>query len=354
MLKSYISKLGILVVICLCLFQTVTADVQVTTGGVYFPDSNIILGPSSQIFTNITPLPTASETLIYVGTDFINFSATHDTTVTDLLHSSSEWNFTGSSTAGTLSITSSSEENRKYEFMVDGSINSIEYGNGHVSFSYGSWSTHTFAIRLSSGVYIYEWWNSATTDTYLKPKISEGQSIQFIITQYSGTGSVTFHWFKEGVDQSNNATFFTTSWASWGDNAEIICYLTDDLGQSRNITWDPVVTLLKATGSAEAVDTTRPNQFIDAVKALDLEEMMNAEMNMYTDLMGPLFFLLILGIPFVMIWIRSESLVIPGGLGIIVGTILILFMPTPYQAPIILIITISIISIMVGIYKERR
>lgn len=210
-------------------------------------------------------------------------------------------------------------------------------------------------VQIASAASIDSWNNSISGDSFLKPDVQEGETIQFNISGYSGVAPITFHWFRNGTNQSHNSSTYSTSWPDWGDSAEVTCYITDGIaGQSRNITWTPTITVLKAGGIAEQIDTTRPDEFITGVEDLDLEAMLDAEMNMYIDLMGPMFFLLILGVPFVMIWIRSESLVIPGGLGLIIGVMLLGFMPTPYQAPIVLIIVISIMSVIIGIYKDRK
>lgn len=211
------------------------------------------------------------------------------------------------------------------------------------------------AIPIVSGLpTINTYTNDISNDTSLSPVVQEGQEINFSVLTYTSVDGPDYYWYRDGVVISNNFPDYTTSWTRWGDNAEIVVYIVDSDGNSSNLTWNPVIILIRATGTPEQINLTRANEFKAGVQNFDLEEMLAAEMGMYTDQMGSLFFLLIIGVPFVMIWLRTESLIIPSALGVVLGGILILFMPPVYQTTIIIILVISITGILLGIYKDRR
>ena len=81
--------------------------------------------------------------------------------------------------------------------------------------------------------------------------------------------------------------------------------------------------------------------------------MLAAQMYMYTDIMGVLFFLMIIGIPMIMVYVRTESLLLPGIIGIVAGGILVSFMPVAYQTPAIILIVVSVAGVILGLFKER-
>lgn len=212
----------------------------------------------------------------------------------------------------------------------------------------------TLVLLLLTGAaqaqHILTWNNSVSNDKFLSPVISEGQSVIFNVDVVDVT---MHHWYRDGVDQSHNFDTFTTNWDKWGDAAEITYYGTGAGTPTENLTWAPVILRARATSTAIPVDTTRSDDFINATDDMDFELMLAAQMYMYTDLMGVLFFLFIIGVPMTMTYIRTESLLIPGILGIVSGGFLISFMPTAYQAPAVLLIVISIAGIIMGLFKER-
>jgi len=206
-------------------------------------------------------------------------------------------------------------------------------------------------LGSAQGQTILTWSNDVTNNVALKPMVSEGQSITFDV---STVDVDIHHWYRNGIDQGHDFDNYTTSWASWGDTAEVI-YIGEAAGgaMTDNLTWEPVIVVVRATSTAIPVDTTRSDEFINATDDMGIEKMLAAEMYMFTDKMGVLFFLFIIGIPMVMVYIRTESLLVPGVLGVISGGFLVSFMPTAYQVPAILLIVISVAGIIMSLFKER-
>lgn len=202
----------------------------------------------------------------------------------------------------------------------------------------------------AQGQEILTWSNDVTNDKFLKPVISAGQSITFNV---GVVDVVIHHWYKDGIDQSHDYDNYTASWDNWGDLAEVT-YIGENAGMfTNNLTWEPVIVVVRATSTAIPVDTVRSNDFINAIDEMDIEAILAAELYMYTDFMGALFFLFVIGIPMVMVYIRTESLLMPGVLGVISGGFLIVFIPTVYQAPIVILIVVSIAGIIMALFKER-
>jgi len=74
----------------------------------------------------------------------------------------------------------------------------------------------------------------------------------------------------------------------------------------------------------------------------------------YFTLLGNLFYLLILGIPLFMLWIRQENIILPVTIGFIIGLVGWNYLPPEYHAVSVLFLGLSIAGILFGIFKALR
>ena len=89
---------------------------------------------------------------------------------------------------------------------------------------------------------IIDWSNNVTNNDSLTPRLNFSAAIYFFAT--SDQDILTWEWFRDGVDQSNNLYDFTTSWDTLGEKT-INMTASNDNGTSSTKTW--VVTVSDIT-----------------------------------------------------------------------------------------------------------
>lgn len=70
-------------------------------------------------------------------------------------------------------------------------------------------------------------------------------------------------------------------------------------------------------------------------------------------IMGNLFFLFLFSMPFLMMYLRQENVLIPSISGIMLGSIILGFLPAEYHLPAITFISLSIVGVLYILLKER-
>lgn len=167
---------------------------------------------------------------------------------------------------------------------------------------------------------------------------------------------VTWVWYTDNVNQSNNASSLNESWATpgyknvtvWGSNSN---------GESNHITWNPIIERLKSN-STQVQTTISESSYTNLTASLDGDSFdvvafLQANAEPFTGLIGNLFYLFVFVLPLVIIWIRQEKALIPAGLGIIVGIIALPFLPESFLLPSVMFLVITVIGVLYSIYKER-
>jgi len=73
----------------------------------------------------------------------------------------------------------------------------------------------------------------------------------------------------------------------------------------------------------------------------------------YTSMMGNLFYLFVYVLPLAVIWVRQEKALIPVGLSILFGALLLSQLPESWQLPAELFMIITVIGLLYSMFKER-
>ena len=73
----------------------------------------------------------------------------------------------------------------------------------------------------------------------------------------------------------------------------------------------------------------------------------------YVNIMGSLFFLFLFSMPFLMMYLRQENVLIPSISGMILGGMILGFLPAEYHLPAIAFIALSITGVLYIALKER-
>ena len=75
---------------------------------------------------------------------------------------------------------------------------------------------------------------------------------------------------------------------------------------------------------------------------------------MYTDVIGNVFYLVIFGVPLLMLWLRQENVIMPIVMGLIVGVAGFSLLPPEYRVVSITFLGLSFAAIAFTIFKSRR
>ena len=73
----------------------------------------------------------------------------------------------------------------------------------------------------------------------------------------------------------------------------------------------------------------------------------------YTGAVGSIFWLFMFGLPFVAIWIKSESVIIPTILGFMISGSMFFFLPIEYQGAAQILFYISLAGLLFSFFKSR-
>ncbi|MDD5453918.1 MAG: DUF2341 domain-containing protein [Candidatus Ratteibacteria bacterium] len=113
----------------------------------------------------------------------------------------------------------------------------IDSAHTLVRFLFPHLSSQEAIVGISTPI-INSWSNNATNNDSLAPRINLSTAIYFFVT--SDQTITTWEWFRDGVNQNNNQSDFTTSWNTLGIKT-INMTATNDNGTSPTKTWTVTV-----------------------------------------------------------------------------------------------------------------
>lgn len=125
------------------------------------------------------------------------------------------------------------------------------------------------------------------------------------------------------------------------------------LGGSRPKTTAPIPTLDEAPYLALTGAFGGSNQLNETTEGVDWLDMKDAAERPYTDLIGPLFYVIVFAIPFLMQWLRQGSMAVPAAIGIILSGIMMTKTSAEYHLAAIAFIALSILAVVWGVIKDR-
>jgi len=166
-----------------------------------------------------------------------------------------------------------------------------------------------------------------------------------------------YQWYTDGVNQTNNFDNLTESWATKGYKT-VAVNCTNANGTTETITWNPYVKQEMASGPDEVSTMSESgyDTLMDeiAVENPDFETILYSTTEPYTDIIGNVFFLILWGLPMVMLWIKQESMLMPCMFGLIMGTLLLAFLPSSFATTASAMIVLSLMGIIYMWAKAKR
>jgi hypothetical protein len=73
----------------------------------------------------------------------------------------------------------------------------------------------------------------------------------------------------------------------------------------------------------------------------------------YTTTLGSVFYVFVYILPLAVIWVRQEKALMPVGLSVLFGSLLLSQLPESWQMPAQLFIVLTVVGLIVSIIKER-
>ena len=108
-----------------------------------------------------------------------------------------------------------------------------------------------------------------------------------------------------------------------------------------------------ATEHVETLNNSAYQAFDSGVFDFSWSDSVSALSMPYTAVLGNFFFLLLFLSPFMMAWLRQESVIIPLVWGFLLGGILTAFLPKEYIWPAYLMLILAAVGVLYKVFKER-
>lgn len=164
------------------------------------------------------------------------------------------------------------------------------------------------------------------------------------------TGS-TF--YLDGVATSDGDDSHEYLFSESGSYYNVSVIASDASGSSNMISYNVITERTVATTKTDEFDEDNYNNIIEDVENEDYEGLMLDSTVPFTDSIGRLFFLILFVLPFGLMWFKQQSLTIPVVLGLILGSLLIAFIPEQYKNIILVAIALSYGYNLYMITRER-
>lgn len=326
---------------------------------------------------NITPSRNLTFDSITIGSDRVVFTNT----------TTSGWNstFFPTGTAGKLDIrvwNYSTDNRRGHSAMVNFTVNNSAAGTA--SFNVSDINTSrihhvdrngTNILLQAAGGSSINWTNSDWSWRLFElignspPSIDAVADLVVNISDPVGIVLVATDPDGDVLTYSRNHTDIwliwnaTTGVANWTTQVSKLPFttlwtVTDNMSASDNTTntlsWFYARVKATAGDKLTKLNETAWNETQAAIQDADFMRILDASTIPYTNIMGNIFFLMLYSLAFLAIWMRQQNVLIPSILGLIVGSILILWLPADYQIAAVGFLSIGIAGVMYSIYVERR
>jgi len=151
-------------------------------------------------------------------------------------------------------------------------------------------------------------------------------------------------WTVDGVVNAETSQSLSISFEKAGNH-----YVSADYTDNTTVT----VKRALATGSIEEFDEGNFENMTVNLDDGDWEGFAGDSMTAFTDLIGKSFWLILFVLPFALNWKRQEGLTIPSILALVVGVLVIGFIPATYHTIITVAVILAFAVNLNGLTKDR-
>ena len=192
--------------------------------------------------------------------------------------------------------------------------------------------------------------NSVTNDGDIYPLVGNGVSVNFsIVVSEAVTG---YEWWIDDATVTNDEPYIFRSWTdTYYHNVTVKA--TTATGEV-SLTWFPVVERSTAITRTETINGTAYDNMMDSLEGdTDYIAFLSAMTVPFTNIIGAMFYVLIWGFYFGMVWIRQESVYVPSIVGLICGVVLFVYLPSNFAVAGTSLLVLSAASAIFNLYRER-
>ncbi|NOQ48866.1 MAG: hypothetical protein GQ576_07015 [Methanococcoides sp.] len=192
--------------------------------------------------------------------------------------------------------------------------------------------------------------NTATNNNNLYPDVVNGATVTFSVTVDEAV--TLYEWWDGSTQVTNNQDTFARSWTDpYFQNVTVKA--TTATG-SVSMVWYPILYRAEAVTTAETIDETPYDTMMSSMEdQSDYISFLSATVLPFTGVIGSMFYVLVWGIYFGMVWIRQESIYVPSVVGLIVGMVLFVFLPSQFAVAGTSLLVLSAAAAIFNLYKER-
>lgn len=212
----------------------------------------------------------------------------------------------------------------------------------------------TFIPTINAAVPTITSYNNSESGVTLYPHIDVNDNIQFFAV--SDQTITTWTWLIDNVSVSNNYDNYTKSWLTPG-NKKVAVNGSNTNGSTQVITWLPLVVREKSEAAdvSTELDTSGYTNLTNSISGanIDYRNFLVAVISPFTSVLGNLFYVLLYGLPMVVIWMRQEKAIIPVTISIIIGAFFMGQLPESFVGPAILFVILEVFGIIYSLVKER-
>lgn len=266
-------------------------------------------------------------------------------------------NFTVNHSSGDVvfNVTGINGSRNHYIHRNGTSISTQAAGPTKYSWTQSSWTWWSFVLFGNSAPVI-----SAVAD--LSTNIGEDVGVDLTATDSEGD-TLTFSRNNTGLWATWNATTGVGNWTV--DVSELplstLWGVSDGFGGSdsttNTVTWSMMWDFAGASDQAPSLSEGAYDELHDSIEAngsgFGFVNFTKSMVTSYTNVMGNMFFLIIFALPYLMMWLRQQNIIIPAVTGIIMGTLMIQYLPSSYQFIAVSFIGLSITAILYTLYHRR-
>lgn len=175
------------------------------------------------------------------------------------------------------------------------------------------------------------------------------QSCNFSFT--SSEAFTTAHFFLNGVENTTSNSYYVYTMPEEGEYYNVSVFVESANGGSDMLYMRGTVPRTLANTTLGQFSETEYVNLAENLEKGDWEGLLGNSMNPFEELMGKSVYIILFLLPFGLMWKRQEFMTIPVVVSMIIGCIIIGFIPEQYKTFIILMI---ILSFAVNLYMLGR
>lgn len=85
----------------------------------------------------------------------------------------------------------------------------------------------------------------------------------------------------------------------------------------------------------------------------NIEGMLMQAVKPYTDQIGAFFYVILFGVPYLILWLKQKNLIVPSIIGILFGAWMLVKVPAAYTMPAVALLALIVAGGLYGLYAKQ-